>query len=821
MYLQVILRNKGRYSDMLFTYSLPQHLENELRIGHRVSLPFGKSNKPIEGFVVSISKYINSKDKIEADKVKDIFDILDKEPMFSKNQIRLIFWMRNRYMCTYNDVISLFYPKGYKNESIKVLELKNYTTVDLSEKESKLLKEIRSEKQLYYNYCLSNYGYSLIKKLLDKNLIAAKWIYKEKINQIKLLNVSLSIPYEELLKYIEEEKLRLGKKQEKLIYLLSLNESILLNDLRDIFEVGSSTVKSMVKKGIVKIDEVQAYRSVKQNYFHPDKQIELNSNQKHIFEEITKSYKDENIENKPFLLHGVTGSGKTEIYLELIKYMLDIGLDSLFLVPEIALTPQMISRVRSRFGSIVGIYHSQLSEGQKHDMYKQVKDGNIRIVIGTRSSIFLPYNSLGLIIIDEEHDMSYKSEMTPKYDTLEVARYKSIKENICLVMGSATPSISDYLKATQGIYNLLKLDNRANNMSMPNIEIVDMRKEVEIGNKSDLSKKLTSEIRETLKKGEQVILYLNRRGYANFVSCKNCGHVFKCKNCDISLTYHKYKNKGVCHYCGHEEEIPNICPVCGSNKISSIGFGTQKIEEEIKKMFPDYKVLRIDKDTTSKKGQLEKILSDFNEGKAQILIGTQILSKGHDFDNVTLVGIVSADMMLNYPDYRSFEHSFQQITQVAGRAGRADKKGKVILQTYDTDHFVINKAASYDYKAFYESEIKLREAFAYEPFNNILRIVFSGKNYNQVKEDSYKFYKTFKYLIESSSKYSQPLILGPNECSINKIKDKYRWQVVIKDTQVDIKDLKAMVKYICIEKYEEIFNKSVSISLELNPNTFI
>ena len=516
----------------------------------------------------------------------------------------------------------------------------------------------------------------------------------------------------------------------------------------------------------------------------------------------------------------MTGSGKTEVYMELIEYSLNQGLDSILLVPEIALTPQMISRVKGRFGDIVGVFHSGLSEGQKHDVYREIKNGNIRITIGTRSALFLPFRSLGLIIIDEEHDMSYHSEMTPKYSTIEVARYMSLRQNISLVMGSATPSVADYYRASQDEYTLLELNNRANERAMPQIEIVDMKGEVNRGNRSEISRVLEDEIVKTVNAGNQVILFLNRRGYASSVTCRECGHVIKCKKCDISLTYHKFKNMGICHYCGHDEELPRVCPECSSSNIGILGLGTEKIEEYINKKYPSIKTLRIDKDTTSKKGQLESILDTFNRQDADVLIGTQILSKGHDFENVTLVGIISADMMLNYPDFRSFEHTYQLITQVAGRAGRGQKKGHVILQTYNVDHFAIRHAVNYDYKSFYHDEIRLRKAFGYEPFNNMFRLVFSGKNYNIVRDNATKFIETVKYLLEAQSIEIKG-ILGPNECSINKINDKYRWQVIIKDEVMDVKGIKSMLRYICISKFDQIFDKDISINIEINPNSFI
>ncbi len=804
---------------MLFTYEVPSHLLTDIKEGHRVSVPFGRSNKPIEAIVVSLKENIS--EDADISKIKEIDDILDESPLISSENIDLIKWMRNRYMCTYIDCLNLFYPKGYSLETRKIVEIgKIEDEFELEDEEMKLINTLRlSSSAVTYEDLTKNFTKKLISDMQKKRLIKIIWEYKDKKNEKFIKYISLADTMENIEKLVKDKKYRLGSKQKELIKFLSLNESVEQDALMQLLELSRSTIKSLESKGIVKIEMVEYYRKSINKLAYKDKEISLNKEQKEIYESILDKINYNS--RKVTLLHGVTGSGKTEIYLELIEYMLSQGMDSIFLVPEIALTPQMIARVRSRFGDIVGVFHSMLSEGEKHDVFREIKEGNVRVVIGTRSALFLPFTSLGLIVIDEEHEMSYRSEMTPKYDSIEVARYMAYKQGVTVLLASATPSISDYYRAEKGEYDLLTLNKRANNKPMPEIEVVDMREELHKGNKDDLSEKMIEEIQRTVESGNQAILFLNRRGFASFLTCKDCGHVFRCDRCDISLTYHKYKNKGVCHYCGKEEVIPDKCPECGNKNISPIGIGTEKIELYLKEKFPNYKILRVDKDTTSKKGQLEKILNSFNSGQADILIGTQILSKGHDFDNVTLVGIISADMMLNYPDYRAFESTFQLITQVSGRAGRSDKEGKVILQSYNTEHYAIQKAIDYDYKGFYQKEIAIRKTFGYEPFNNIFRLVFSGYKYNKVRENADRFLKTLEYLLKENNIYFSDLILGPNECSINKINDKYRWQVIVKDNNMNVKKLKSMIKYICVTKYEEIFDKDIVISIEQNPNSFI
>lgn len=826
MYVDVMLRNRGKFSDMLFTYKVPSNIENQIDIGYRVSVPFGKSNKPIEAVISNVKDTLDIKSTYE---IKEIFEILGDSPLISKDNVQLISWMRNRYICTYLDCMNLFYPKGYMMNSKKVIipcknisELSIEEEYTLTEKERSLLNKMYlSKKNMRLDDALEFSSKSTVDSLREKKLLDIRWEYEEVKNEKYSKIIYLESKY---LKFFSDKnndnsKLKLGVKQRELVNFLSQNNGVEMSDIIKILNISNSTIKSLVNKNIVRVEEVKEFRKSNQIYKVKDKKINLNNQQKDVVNKIIKGIKDGN--KKPYLIHGVTGSGKTEVYLELIDYTLSQGMDSIFLVPEIALTPQTIARVKNRFGDVVGVYHSQLSEGEKHDVFREIKNGNIRVVIGTRSALFLPFETLGMVIIDEEHDLSYKSDKSPKYDAIEVARYMAYKNNIAVVLGSATPSVSDYYKAKNNEYILLEITERANKSSMPQISIVDMRRELHTGNSSPLSRELVDRMRETLKDGNQVILFLNKRGYANFMECKDCGHVFKCKKCDITLTNHKSLRKGVCHYCGYEENIPTKCPKCNMENISSMGIGTEKIEEIVNELFPDNKTLRIDRDSTSGKGKLQKILEKFNNKEADILIGTQMLSKGHDFENVTLVGIISADMMLNYPDFKSFEQTFQLITQVAGRAGRAEKIGKVVLQTYNTEHFAVTSASNYDYIGFYNKEINLRKTFGYEPFNSIIRVVFSGGKKELVRQNAIKFNDTIKYLMDESNIEYSNCILGPSECSINMIKNKYRWQIILKNHGIDIKVLKSMLKYICIKKFDEIFDKDIDINIEINPNTFI
>ncbi len=841
-YAKVIVKNNTRYTDNLFTYKIPEFLVDGMQIGHRVLVPFGKGNKPIEAYVFSIT------DEKEVDiNYKEIFDILDEYPIFKEEDINLIKWMRNRYLCTFMDCILLLHPKGYKVDSFKEIslsrELENldiesfYTKIDSLNKNRKFVinkiiqnknkikvEKLIKEKALEENINpkdlkLSSNMNNLLLKMKEDKLIDINWNYKSQKNEKKICYVSLNINPDDINDYILDNKIRLGQKQKEIIEFLRYNEEIEINDLIKLLNVGKESITSLQNKNLINFQIKDYYRKPDELYDTNKKEIVLNHEQKKAVEKITSEMFEEN--KKPYMIHGVTGSGKTEVYMEIIDYALKQGLDSIFLVPEISLTPQTISRLKNRFGDIVGVFHSKLSEGEKHDVFKAIKQGKIRILIGARSALFAPFNSLGVIIIDEFHEGAYKSEMNPKFSAIEVGKYMALKRNITLVLGSATPSVEEYYRAKENEYELITIKERANKKPLPKIELIDMKNELNLGNKSIFSYKLQSEIEEALNKNNQVILFLNRRGYGNFVSCRKCGYVFSCKNCDISLTYHKYKNIGTCHYCGYEENIPKTCPECGSDYVKPFGVGTEKVEEEVKKLFKNAKVLRMDKDTTSKKGELDKILNKFKNKEANVLIGTQMLSKGLDFEDVTLVGILSADMMLNFPDFRSFETTFQLITQVSGRAGRSHKEGKVVLQTYDTDHYVIRRSLNYDFEGFYEDEIKVRKIFNYAPFNNMISVVVSGKNESLVEKNINKMYNSLIYLLKERGIEDFDFILGPNACAISKINQNYRYQLLFKDDNIEINLLKGIIKYICITKKEVVFDKDVNISIDVNPNNIL
>ncbi|OPJ56904.1 primosomal protein N' [Alkalithermobacter paradoxus] len=817
IYAKVIINNNSSYTDNFFTYKIPNHLLDEVEIGHRILVPFGRSNKPIEAFVFDIT---NEKGEYDT---KEIMDVLDQEPILRKSDINLIKWMKEEYICTFIEAIECICPKGFRVDTYKVIKLINDDAKELNEKERNLLNQIRKAKgSITLSKLKSKFDYSIdsiIKKMNQNNIIDIVWESKSIKNEKYIYTVKLNIPNEQIDDVIENLNKKRSFKQAQVMSFLRNNQNMAISDLIEALNVNRASIKSLEEKKFIKIEKINYYRKPTISYKVDKKDIILNEEQIYAVNLLKNSiYKED---KKPFLLHGVTGSGKTEIYLEIIDEMLRNGKDSIVLVPEISLTPQTIARFKNRFNDTIAVFHSKLSKGERHDEYRRVKEGNVKIVIGARSAIFAPCNNLGIVIIDEFHESSYKSDVSPKYNTIEVAKRLCKETNSILLLGSATPPIEEYYKCETGQYSKIELKNRANKNQMPEIQVVDMKEELNIGNKSIFSRALFDEISENLRNGNQTILFLNRRGYASFVSCRKCAYLFKCSNCDISLTYHKNTHSGKCHYCGYEVNIPKECPSCNSLYLKEFGIGTEKIQEEVKKYFPDARILRMDKDTTAKKGSHEDILNKFKNKEADILIGTQMISKGLDFPYVTLVGILSADMILNFPDFKSSEKTFQIISQVSGRAGRADLSGKVILQSYDVDHYSIQYAKNHDYKGFYNEEIKIRKIFNYKPFNSLMSIVVTGKNEKNVIKNIQKIYDGIVYLLRKRGIEDFEFILGPNPCPISKINMNYRWQILLKDLNIEIKLLKGIIKYICVQKRDAFLDSDINISIDTDPDSIL
>ena len=695
---------------------------------------------------------VNIKENTEYE-VKEIAKV--EEKYLNSDKIELAKWMSKRYFCNIADCLKLMLPPGS------------------TRKESNRVKE-------------------------------------KSVNFVTLKKDEDEIEFD-----IEAGKLKSAKQIRILKFLLE-NGDALISDIEMFADGSRAIVNTLCKNGYTEIIEKKIERDPFEfKNIERTTKLELTEEQANAFNAICDSMDD--MLFSEFLLYGVTGSGKTEVYLQLIERALNEHKSSILLVPEISLTPQTVNRFIARFGKEnIAVLHSKLSIGERYDEWNKINEGRAKIVIGARSAIFAPVKDLGIIIIDEEHDSSYKSEMTPKYDSKEVARFMCKEANVPLLLGSATPDIDTYFRAKNEEIMLLELKNRANKASLPEIEIIDLREELAKGNKSMISTRLYEEIQKNLNDKKQTILYLNRRGFSTFVMCRNCGYTVKCKNCNINLTYHANTNRLKCHYCGYEEKLVTKCPSCGSEQIRYFGTGTQKLEYEINKLFPNASTIRMDIDTVSKKNSHEQILEKFKNDNIDILIGTQMVVKGHHFPNVTLVGVIAADGSLNIDDFRANERTFQILTQVAGRAGRGEDKGRVIIQTYNPDNFSIECAKKQDYDLFYNTEISLRKQLKYPPFCDIILIGFTSVIEQEVANVASKIHEYLKnrVLRENIGIILYKALPSP----IDKIKNKYRWRILIKcKFGEEITDL----IYDVLEEFQKLKSKSTKITIDLNPNNMM
>lgn len=741
MFAEVIINSNARALNKCFDYIVPKELENSIKLGARVFVPFGNGKKLEDGFVINLkeeSEFAN----------KEIAKIQIEESLTEDNII-LAKLMARKYFCNISDCIKLMLPPGTGTKSIS-----------------------------------------------DRT--------KEKTGNFVFLTKDI----EEIEMLIEEKKIK-SEKHIKVLRFLSKNNGIYISDLEAITQVSKSIFKTLEKKGYIEIKEHQIERNPFINKtIQPDEAKKLNEEQQKCFDSINFCIQNE--EASKHLIYGITGSGKTEIYLQLIGKVLEKGKSAIVLVPEISLTPQMVDRFLARFGENVAVLHSKLSNGERFDEWQKIAFNEKKIVIGARSAIFAPVKNLGIIIIDEEHDMSYKSDMTPRYNAKDLAKYITEKANCPLVLGSATPDIVTMQKAKENEIALHILTKRANKAQLPEVEIVDLRNELASGNRSMFSAKLQEEIKKNLDRKKQTILYLNRRGYSTFIMCRECGYVAKCKNCNISLTYHIKEEKLKCHYCGYETEVIKECPECHSNKVKYFGTGTQKIEEEIKKLFPQASTIRMDIDTVNKKNSTQEILDKFKSGNIDILIGTQMVVKGHHFPKVTLVGVITADGALNLEDYRAVERTFQTLVQVAGRAGR-EEPGKVIIQTYNPDHYAIIDSKKQDYDLFFSQEIALRKMLNYPPFCDIIQISFLGENLTEIKNISEYVYKKLKGV-----NLENLFVYKPVPAPIDRIKNKFRWRIIVK-CKVNSTILNLLKFATNDDKIEK--SKNTRIIVDINPNT--
>lgn len=720
--------------DTDYSYIVPNSLSNDVQIGSKVSVPFGRGDKTRDGIIVNLIEELND----NIDGLKEIKSVEKK--VLSDEMVKLALWLKERCFCTTYDCLKQMLPRKYG-----------------------VLKG-KSER--------------MIRLLVD--------------DEIELSQVT--------------------KKQKAVCDLLLDIGTAGANEICEFCSVGISVLKNLEKNGIIEFYSKEIYRNPYEN-----KEI-LDNSEILLSDEQQKAYlsnKNMLSSGKTGLLFGITGSGKTQIYLKLIDDVIKNGKDVIVLVPEIALTPQTLSIFHRRYGNKVAVIHSGLSLGERNDEYKRIDRGIAKIVVGTRSAVFAPVHNLGLIVMDEEQEQTYKSERTPRYNAKDVAKFRAGYNKAYFLMCSATPSIETYSNALNGKYVLSTVTQRYGNAVLPNVITVDMKNEMKKGNKSPISSTLLQHLTETIDNGKQAILLINRRGYNTFIACNECGHVITCPNCSISLTYHSFNNRLVCHYCGYTKKLDNICPECGSDAVRYSGFGTQRIEEELQSLLPDAKILRMDADTTTAKFSHEKLLEQFGNKEYNILIGTQMVAKGLDFEDVTLVGVVNADNSLYDQNYTASERSFDLITQVVGRAGRRDNSGTAIIQTINPQNETIDFASHQDYLGFYNNEIMIRKLMIYPPFCDIYSATFTGENENTVALCSKAFFDRLVEYNSNEFKDIKLVVLGPTQAKISKINNTYRYRLAIKCK--NSQRIRQMITKILKDVNKDKVYSKVSISISLNP----
>ncbi|MBC1550297.1 primosomal protein N' [Listeria sp. FSL L7-1434] len=788
---KVIVDVPAMQVDRPFDYFIPADLEELIRPGMRVSVPFG--NRKIQGFVVSLGEIE------ENPKLKGIDGVMDLAPVLNEELMELGDWLAedtlsfrvSAYQAMLPAALRAKYEKYFlrldeENEELEQL-FEGYETLDWKVAEARgLLKQIG--------------------KWVREGSVEVVYQVKNKITNKKVRVVScLKAPHQ--LAEIIEDMPKNAKAQSRVLAFFQAFEGseITAVELKKQAETTDTTIKKLVDLGLLIIQEKIISRDPYENHqFEKSESLKLLPDQQTACEKISAAKQQET-----FLIHGVTGSGKTEIYLQTIEAKLKEGKEAIVLVPEISLTPQMVERFKSRFGSEVAVLHSALSSGEKYDEWRKIERKEARVVVGARSAVFAPFENLGIIIIDEEHEASYKQEDNPRYHARDVAIWRASKYQCPVVLGSATPSLESFARAKKGVYTLIELPSRVNDRAMPEVNVVDMREELRKENRTEFSTELLEKIKDRIAKKEQTVLMLNRRGYSSFVMCRDCGYVVECPNCDISLTYHQSSNQMKCHYCGHEERVPQKCPSCEGEHIRYFGTGTQKVEESLTKLIPEARVIRMDVDTTRTKGAHEKLLKSFRNHEADILLGTQMIAKGLDFPDITLVGVLNADTMLHLPDFRASERTFQLLTQVSGRAGRHERTGEVVVQSYNPEHYSIEFAKKHDFIGFYNHEMQLRKMGSYPPFYYLTMINVSDEN-------EMKAIRTIQEMAQFLRGKLGPdaVILGPVPSTITRIKNKYRYQCIIKyKIEPNLKkELKTLITH-----YQKDQQKGLTITIDVQP----
>ncbi len=800
--VKVALQGATSAFDKLYTYSVPCDLLALAQAGCRVLVPFGKGNVKRQGMIMAVGEE-------DVKGLKSIFNLIDKSPILNPELLAICEYLHDRTFCTYYDAIHTLLPAGLTHRLV------NYYSVNPEFADKCLLNDTEKDIFLYLSNnteksdtdIIKIFGVTpeLLEKMAEKGALLKNCDTKQKCRDATQKWVHLSADF--------DASLKLTSRQKEVTDLLSDVGSAAVKEICYFTGVSTAVVDGLIRKGLIIAFEKEVYRTVRGTAPPKKEDIILTNEQQNAFDGLLNEYKAE--KPKVSLLYGITGSGKTQVFLKLVDKAVEDNKGVIVMVPEISLTPQLLSVFSSRYGDKIAVFHSAMSLGQRMDEWKRIRDGKALIALGTRSAVFAPFDSLGLIIMDEEQEHTYKSEQSPRFHARGVASFRINRSGGLLCLASATPSVESFTAAKTGKISMFTLKNRYGNAVLPTVETVDTRAELKDGNKGIVSRRLYEAVTETLEKGQQAILLLNRRGHNTYISCPECGNVAACPNCSISLTYHSANNRLMCHYCGYSVPATAKCPECGSERVKFSGVGTQKAEEELKILFPNARVLRLDADSTMSRDSYSTYLKQFANGEYDILLGTQMVAKGLDFPNVTLVGVLGADNALYSEDFRSFERVFSLLTQVIGRAGRGDTAGRAIIQTADPESNIISLASRQDYDGFYEEEILNRKLMIYPPYCDICVVSTRSVLGENAKCSINAVCEEIKRLVENEYTAVKLIVLGPSPASIPKVNNKYRYRIILK-----CKNNK---------EFREMLRKAISIKLpsdstvavDFNPESII
>ncbi len=800
MVAQIVLEKTAYSFDKLYSYSVPHSLEGKCRAGCRVIVPFGRGNTHRQGMVISV-------EDAHAENLKEIISVKDAAPIISDEMLKLCLWFHERLFCTYFDAVNAVLPTGVSLKLVDTYSVKTECSPEISGEQRAVFEFIKANREgIAADKIIKKFGndaYAILNELVAKELIIKSTDAVQKMTDATQKSVKLA-------ENSEKTAIKLTPRQEEILETMKMIGAVSVKELQYFTGVSISVIDNLVKKGLLEYYQKPVYRMPKYEKGKADEQIVLTDEQQSAFNTLKGKMNGQN----SALLYGVTGSGKTKVFLSLVDEAVKENKGVIIMVPEISLTPQTISIFNNRYNGKIAVFHSAMSLGQRMDEWKRIREGEAQIAIGTRSAVFAPFNNLGLIIMDEEHEHTYKSEQSPRFHARDVAHFRSAYHNCLFVMASATPSIRTYSNALSGKYTLCTLKNRYGNAALPEVLTVDMRAEIKNGNNGILSGELYDEINKALENEKQAIVLLNRRGHNTYVSCPNCSYVASCPNCSVSLTYHSANRRLMCHYCGYSQPMNSKCPECSYENMRFSGAGTQKAQEELEMLFPEANILRLDADSTMARGSFSEHLSSFAEGKYNIMLGTQMVAKGLDFPNVTVVGVIGADSSALSSDYRSTERTFTLLTQVIGRAGRGDDSGVAVIQTNDPESSIITLAQNQDYEAFYNEEIGLRKLMIYPPYCDIISLLVSSENQSTALDAANEVLSNIKTAAQNEFSDVKIIALGPAPAVMPKVNNKYRYTLLIKCK--NSKRTRDLIR----KAISANISKDASISVDVNPETF-